>query len=316
MPSPTPLLRVDNVSKMYKSGFWGGRTTLAVDGVSFDLEAGRTLALVGESGSGKSTLCRAALGLTAPTAGRVFFEGRNLADLNGDLKAFRKKMQMVFQDANGALNPRMKARDLLLEPARIHRMKLTDPDQWVQDLLDKVSLTPDLLCRRPHELSGGQRQRLALARAVSLSPQLIAADEPIASLDRSAQAQALNLMKKIQKSLGAAFIYVTHDLRTVKFLAHEMAVMYLGAFVEQGEAKDILTRPLHPYTESLLASAAGRNGAGPKAKFLEADPPGPFNIPPGCRFHPRCPEAGNLCRRQPPPLKETSPGRKAACFAI
>ena len=316
MLSSNALLCVENITKIYRTGYWTGSTAVALDGISFALQAGRTLAIVGESGAGKSTLCRVALGLTAPTTGRVVFNGRNLAHLNGDLKAFRRQMQMVFQDADGALNPRMKVRDLLLEPARIHRLPLEDPKQWVADLLKRVNLTPDLLCRRPHELSGGQRQRTVLARVVSLAPRLIAADEPIASLDRSAQAQALVLMKEIQSSLDAAFLYVTHDLKSVTFLAHEVAVMYLGRFVEYGEAGEVFGRPLHPYTRALLAAAALGEGPGPEAKFLESDPGSCFNIPAGCRFHPRCTEAASICRRRRPPLKAISPQRRVACFAI
>jgi peptide/nickel transport system ATP-binding protein len=316
MPSSSPLLHVENITKIYKTGFWGNRACIALDNVSFELETGRTLAVVGESGSGKSTLCRTALGLTPPTFGRVVFEGRNLAELNGDLKAFRRRMQMVFQDADGALNPRMKVRELLLEPARIHRLPLDDPDQWVTALLERVNLTPDLICRHPHELSGGQRQRLALARAVSLSPGLIAADEPIASLDRSAQAEALMLMKKIQSSMNTAILYVTHDLRTVKYLAHFVAVMYLGVLVEYGEAKAVLGRPLHPYTKALLASAALGGGAGPHAKFFETEPASSFSIPPGCRFHPRCSEATEICSRKKPSPITISAQRRVACLAL
>lgn len=316
MPSSSPLLRVDKVTKVYKTGFWGHRTCVALDNVSFELDTGRTLAVVGESGSGKSTLCRTALGLTPPTFGRVVFDGRNLANLNGDLKAYRRRMQMVFQDADGALNPRMKVRELLLEPARIHKLSLDDPDQWAAALLQRVNLTPDLLCRLPHELSGGQRQRLSLARVVSLSPKLIAADEPIASLDRSAQAEALVLMKEIQSSMHTAILYVTHDLRTVKYLAHFVAVMYLGAFVEYGQAKEVLHQPLHPYTKALMASAALGGGPGPHRKFLETNPSSSFNIPSGCRFHPRCPEATGICSRKKPPLIAISEQRSVACLAL
>ncbi|MFH1137299.1 MAG: ABC transporter ATP-binding protein [Pseudomonadota bacterium] len=316
MPPSSPLLRIENLTKTYKTGFWGGRTAAALDGVSLELEAGRTLAIVGESGSGKSTLCRAALGLTAPTSGRVLFENRDLAGLNGNLKAHRRRVQMVFQDVDGALNPRMKTRDLLLEPARIHKIRLDDPDRWVAELLELVNLTPDLLCRYSHELSGGQRQRLALARAVSLSPSLIAADEPIASLDRSAQAQALVLMKKIQETLNASLLYVTHDLRTVRFLAHGLAVMYLGVFVEYGAAGEVFDDPRHPYSRALLASAARENGPGPNRKFLKSDPGSCFDLPPGCRFHPRCSEAAAICAKSRPPLKSLSEKRSAACFAL
>ncbi len=316
MPSSIPLLRVENLSKVYKTGLSGNRTCVALDNVSFELETGRTLAVVGESGSGKSTLCRAALALTPPTSGRVVFEGRNLSELKRDLKTFRRRMQMVFQDADGALNPRMRVRELLLEPARIHKLALEDPAQWVAALLERVNLTPDLLCRHPHELSGGQRQRLSLARAFSLSPRLIAADEPIASLDRSAQAEALVLMKKIQSSMDTAILYVTHDLRTVKFIAHFVAVMYLGVFVEYGKAGEVLERPLHPYTKALLASADLGSGPGPHAKFLETDPASCFNIPSGCRFHPRCSEATRICSHNKPSLIAISAQRRVACLAM
>ncbi|MEJ2638674.1 MAG: ABC transporter ATP-binding protein [Desulfosarcinaceae bacterium] len=316
MPSPNPLLRVEKITKVYKTGYWKKRTCVALDNVSFELEAGRTLAVVGESGSGKSTLCRAALGLTPLTSGRVVFEGRNLAGLNGDLKVFRRRTQMVFQDADGALNPRMIVRQLLLEPARIHKLPLADPDQWTTALLKQVNLTSDLLCRHPHELSGGQRQRLSLARAVSLSPRLIAADEPIASLDRSAQAEALVLMKEIQASTNTAILYVTHDLRTLKYLAHYVAVMYLGAFVEYGPLEEILGRPLHPYTRAMLASAGLGDGQNPHAVFLTTDPCSSFNIPSGCRFHPRCPDAVGICSRQKPSLIAVSGQRSVACLAL
>jgi peptide/nickel transport system ATP-binding protein len=316
MPSPNPLLRVEKITKVYKTGFWNKRTCVALESVSFELEAGRTLAVVGESGSGKTTLCRAALGLTPLTSGRVVFEGQSLAGLNGEMKAFRRRAQMVFQDADGALNPRMIVRELLLEPTRIHKLPLDDPDRWTAALLKQVNLTPDLLCRHPHELSGGQRQRLSLARALSLSPRLIAADEPIASLDRSAQAEALVLMKEIQASTNTAILYVTHDLRTLKYLAHFVAVMYLGAFVEYGPAKEILEGPLHPYTSAMLASAALGDGSDPPAKFLKSDPGSAFDIPCGCRFHPRCPKATDICSRQQPALIAVSGQRSVACLAL
>ncbi len=316
MPSSPALLRVEQLTKVYKTGFWSKRACVALDNVSFELETGRTLAVVGESGSGKSTLCRTALGLTPPTFGRVLFEGRNLAQLNGEMKTLRRRMQLVFQNADEALNPRMKVRELLLEPARIHKLPLNDPDQWAAGLLERVNLAPDLLCRHPHELSGGQRQRLCLARAVCLSPKLIAADEPIASLDRSAQAEALVLMKAIQASLNTAFLYITHDLRAIKHLAHCMAVMYLGAFVEYGPAKEVLHHPLHPYTKALLASAALGARTGPDAKFMQAGPANSFDLPSGCRFHPRCPEATGICSRRKPPFIEICGQRRVACLAL
>ena len=223
---------------------------------------------------------------------------------------------MIFQDADGALHPRMKVRELLLEPARIHKLPIGDPDRWAAGLLERVNLTPDLLCRHPHELSGGQRQRLALARVISLSPRLIAADEPIASLDRSAQAEALVLMKDIQASMNTAILYVTHDLATVAYLAHFIAVMYLGVFVEYGRAKEVLRHPLHPYTKALLASAAPGDNSGALGKFLETQPASPFNLPSGCRFHPRCPEATGICSRRTPPLIAVSPQRRVACLAL
>jgi peptide/nickel transport system ATP-binding protein len=314
--SSSPLLRVAKITKVYKTGFWKKRACVALDQVTFELAAGRTLAVVGESGSGKSTLCRAVLGLTPLTSGRVEFEGRDLAGLNGNTKAWRRRMQMVFQDADGALNPRMKVGELLLEPARIHRLPLVDSDRWTAALLEQVNLTPDLLCRHPYELSGGQRQRLALARALSLSPSLIAADEPIASLDRSAQAEALVLMREIQASTNTAILYVSHDLKTLRYLAHFVALIYLGAFVEYGPVEDILGRPLHPYTKAMLASAGLGDSPGSQAKFLETDPGSSFDIPSGCPFHPRCPEAAASCSRQKPPLVAVSPQRSVACLAV
>ena len=311
----TALLSLKNVCKQYHSGWRGRRVIPAVDGVTLEVRPSNTLGIVGESGSGKSTLCRLALGLIPPTSGRVLFEGKDIARLNGHMRPLRRQIQAVFQDADGALNPRLNVRELLLEPARIHHLATPDIEAYVGSLLDLVQLTPDLLCRGPHELSGGQRQRICLARAMSLAPRLVVTDEPIASLDPSAQAHLLSLLQTWQLERNLAYMYVSHDLKTVRYLAHEVAVMYLGVVVEQGPTEEVFDQPEHPYTRALLASAPGSERE-PSPVFLESDPPNIWHLPAGCRFHPRCPEALPICSQHVPPSILVGPGHSAVCHLL
>ena len=306
------LLRLENVQKHFYRGFWRRETVRALDGVSLTIEAGTTLAVVGESGSGKTTLCRVALGLTVPTGGRVLFEGQDLGRLNGNLRPVRRRMQAVFQDVEGALNPRLTVADLLTEPLKVHGLARGLHGDWIEDLLDTVNLSADLLCRRPHEISGGQRQRVAIARAMALKPRLVVADEPIASLDRSAQAEMLCLLEEIQRQSAVAYLIVSHDLKSVRYIAHDLAVMFLGVVVEQGGASEVFHAPAHPYSRALLSAVPG---SGLQPTRMVGEPLGSFAIPAGCRFHPRCPEAAAICARQVPALKVLADGRRVACHA-
>jgi oligopeptide transport system ATP-binding protein len=291
----------------------------AVDGVSLDVRAGETLGLVGESGCGKSTLGRALLRLTDLTSGRVEFEGRDISTLSRSaLRPVRRQMQMIFQDPYASLNPRKRVSSIIGMPLRIHSAcPRSEIPERVRELLGLVGLRPEHADRFPHEFSGGQRQRIGIARALALKPRLVIADEPVSALDVSVQAQVINLLADLQDELGLTYVFVAHDLSVVRQVSDRIAVMYLGRIVELGPAERVATRPVHPYTEALLSAVPVPDpdiGARRERIVLRGDVPSPINPPSGCRFHPRCPHATDICRTEEPPLVQHLPdGHVAAC---
>jgi oligopeptide/dipeptide ABC transporter ATP-binding protein len=289
----------------------------AVDAIDFSLDEDRVFALVGESGCGKSTVARLVLRLIPPTSGEVLFNGQNVFGLTGDaLKAFRKSVQIVFQDPFASLNPRKSIMDTISEPLKIHKVveKYNMKDKVV-DLLSKVGLGPDILNRYPHEFSGGQRQRICIARALAVSPKIIVADEPLSALDVSIQAQILNLLQKLKKEYRLSFLFISHDLKVVHYFSDDIGVMYLGKIVEYAKTDVLFMKPFHPYTEVLLASApkikTEKTGARSTVP-LQGEVPSPIDIPPGCPFHPRCPKRFDPCDKIIPELKEVN-NRLVSC---
>jgi oligopeptide/dipeptide ABC transporter ATP-binding protein len=289
----------------------------AVDGVSLDLYPGETLALVGESGSGKTTLGRLVLRLLDPTSGTIRFDGTDFLALKPrDLRRARRHIQVIFQDPYGSLNPRMTVGAIVREPLDIHKIGKTraEREAMVDALLARVGLDPGMKRRYPHAFSGGQRQRIGIARAVALRPRLIVADEPVSALDVSVQAQVLNLMLDLQQEVGCAYLFIAHDLAIVERFADRVAVMYLGRIVESGPTRDLFSDPRHPYTRALLqAIPVPDPDRARDVSVVEGDPPSPTDPPPGCRFHPRCPIAVEVCRRDDPVLRQMAPGHLAAC---
>jgi oligopeptide/dipeptide ABC transporter ATP-binding protein len=307
------ILKVDSIKKYFpvKGGVFGKphKWLKAVDGVDFEVKKDSVFAIVGESGCGKSTIARLILKLLPITGGKIYFKGEDVSCLTGDaLKKFRRSVQIVFQDPFASLNPRMRVIDALSEPFKIHKIipKNEIKDRAVQ-LLQKVGLNADALNRYPHEFSGGQRQRICIARALTVSPELIVADEPLSALDVSIQAQILNLLQEIKKESAISLIFISHDLKVVHYLSDEIAVMYLGKIVEKARTEDLFESPKHPYTELLLSSAPKIRvkGQGSRVKGKESgDVPSPIDIPTGCSFHPRCPKRFDICDRVAPELKD------------
>jgi peptide/nickel transport system ATP-binding protein len=315
-----PLLALDNVTKHFvvRRSLLGMPTAVvwAVDGVSFSVARGETLALVGESGCGKSTVGRLALRLMEPTAGAIRFDGRDLASLSGsELRRVRAGAQLIFQDPYGSLNPRMTVGEMLAEPLLLHTdLSSGDRRARVADLLRTVGLRGEHAQRYPHEFSGGQRQRIAIARALAVEPKLIVCDEPVSALDVSIRSQILNLLKDLQQRLGLAYIFISHDLAVVKHIAARVAVMYLGRIVESGEAKQIFAGPRHPYTQALLSAVPVPSAAGRRVRpILPGDPPSPLDPPPGCHLYPRCAHAQDVCKRSRPELAAAEDGHATAC---
>jgi peptide/nickel transport system ATP-binding protein len=313
------LLEVRDLARHFAvarpGGLWGRRATLrAVDGVSFDIEAGRTLGLVGESGCGKSTTARLVLGLTPATAGDIRFDGVPVtARHDGDWRRARARMQMVYQDPLGALDRRQAVAEQIGEPLAIHRplTPRAERAERVAALMDAVGLRRDQAARYPHELSGGQRQRVVIARALALDPQLLVCDEPVSALDVSIQAQVLNLLDDLRARTGFAALFISHDLKVVRQMADRVAVMYLGRIVEEGAPDEVFHAPLHPYTQALVAAipTLGRRRV---RTTLRGDPPSPVDRPPGCPFHTRCPVAIARCASETPALRHDA-GRAVAC---
>jgi oligopeptide/dipeptide ABC transporter ATP-binding protein len=289
-----------------------------VDDVSFAIMPGQTLGLVGESGCGKSTVARSILRLIEPDAGRVAIDGVNVLTLGGrELRALRRRMQIVFQDPYGSLNPRLTVRQTLAEPLAIHHLATgADGERRIAALLEEVGLDPGFAKSYAHELSGGQRQRVGIARALSVEPQFLVLDEPVSALDVSVQAQVLNLLADLQQRRRLTYLFIAHDLAVVKHVADHVAVMYLGKIVERAPAAALYAAPRHPYTTSLLSAVPVPD---PKAQrpriVLTGDVPSPAHPPAGCPFHPRCPHPKKdaRCRTEPPALREVAPGQLAAC---
>ncbi len=294
-------------------------TVKAVDGVSFDVAKGTTLGLVGESGCGKSTTGRALLRLVPPTSGSVFLGGIDLGALSaGDLRKQRRRMQMIFQDPYASLDPRMTILDIVAEPLGIHGLVKTPRERLekVAHLMQTVGLEPSYMRRYPHEFSGGQRQRIGIARAISLSPELVIADEPVSALDVSIQAQIVNLLAQLQNDLGLTYVFIAHDLAVVRHLSREIAVMYLGRIVERAPAEELFARPEHPYTQALLSAIPipdPKIERKRKRLVLVGDVPSPLDPPSGCHFHTRCPYLIDRCRVEAPALIELRAGHFAAC---
>jgi peptide/nickel transport system ATP-binding protein len=303
-----PLLEVNDLVKHFpvKQGLFGTRPLRAVDGVSFTLRRGETLAVVGESGCGKSTLARLVLGLLAPTSGAATFEGKSITKPSGPWKReMRRELQIVFQDPYGSLNPRMTVGNTVERPLIIHDIggKSEQRRALVLDLFRAVGLAPVHLNRYPHELSGGQRQRVAIARALAVGPRLVVADEPTSGLDVSVQAKMLNLLKQLQRDRDLTFIFISHDMRVVRHMADRVAVMYLGKIVELTSTEQLFTAPSHPYTQALLEAVPDTDPSKRRVTApVEGDPPSPLNPPPACRFHPRCAYVIQICRETEPQL--------------
>ena len=291
----------------------------AVDDVSFQVEAGQTLALVGESGCGKTTVGRSLLRLVEPQAGQVWFEGADLLALpRAALRPLRRRIQIVFQDPMASLDPRMRVRDLVAEGMQVHGIGASDAERTerVAALLQRVQIEPRQMWRYPHEFSGGQRQRICIARALALEPRLLICDEATSALDVSIQSQVLNLLRDLQQELGLAYLFITHDLGVVRYLADRVAVMYLGQIVEEGETEALFRAPQHPYTQALLAAVPSLDPARPAARaVVRGDVPSPSAPPPGCRFHTRCPYVFARCRSEAPPAYATPTGA-SRCFLL
>jgi oligopeptide/dipeptide ABC transporter ATP-binding protein len=315
-----PLLVIENVTKHFvvRRSIIGTPSAVvrAVDGVSFEVRDGETLALVGESGCGKSTVGRLVLRLLEPTAGSIRLAGCDLASLSGrELRRVRAGAQLIFQDPYSSLNPRMTVGEMLAEPLLLHTdLSAASRRERVGDLLRIVGLKTEHIQRYPHEFSGGQRQRIAIARALAVEPKLIVCDEPVSALDVSIRSQILNLLKDLQQRLGLAYIFISHDLAVVKHIATRVAVMYLGRIVESATADRLFAEPRHPYTQALLSAVPTLAPRPRRARgILPGDPPSPLAPPAGCHLHPRCPHAQEVCTTARPDLSDTPDQHATAC---
>ncbi len=316
------VLEVKHLKKYFpvKGLFFTKGWVKAVDDISFEIYKGETFGLVGESGCGKTTTGRTILRLIEPTAGEILFEGKNVMELKGDeLKWFRRKAQIMFQDPYSSLNPRQTVFEIIMEPVRFHGIEVNDPEEFVVNLLKSVGLNEMHLYRYPHEFSGGQRQRIALARIMALKPEFIVLDEPTSALDVSVQANILNTLKDLQEKHGFTYLFISHDLGVVKYMSHRMGVMYLGKLVEVGPADKIFENPLHPYTQMLLSAIPVPDPEmakeiKAKRKIVRGEPPSPINPPAGCRFHPRCPFAKDMCKKEEPPMVKVEKDHYVACW--
>lgn len=314
------LLEVNGLKVYFPVGHgFGKRKKMlkAVDGVSFRLKVGETLGIVGESGCGKSTCGNAIIRLLNPTEGEILFEGKDLAAMNQkELRTLRRDIQMIFQDPFSSLDPRMRVRDIIGEPLISHRVCGGEAlAEQIYQLMEAVGLPQEYAMRYPHEFSGGQRQRIGIARALALRPKLIICDEPVSALDVSIQAQILNLLADLQKEFGLTYIFIAHGLPAVQHISTHVAVMYLGKIVEMADKVTLFSRPIHPYTEGLMAAVPIPDPQLRKddAPLLEGDMPSPTRLPEGCRFHPRCKYCTEKCRTEQPELRDMGDGHLAAC---
>jgi dipeptide transport system ATP-binding protein len=316
-----PVMQAVDLARHYRvsKGFLQGHATVkALNGVSFDLHAGRTLAVVGESGCGKSTLARQLTLIEAPTAGALFIDGQDAAKADTrSIAALRRRVQMVFQNPYASLNPRKTIAAALAEPLRINTtLNATERAAAVAQMLERVGLRPEHAQRYPHMFSGGQRQRVAVARAMMLQPAIVVADEPTSALDVSIQAQILNLFMDLQEQTATAYVFISHNLSVVAHVAHDVMVMYFGAAVEQGPKAQVLKAPLHPYTQALLGAVPTLHQAQRAPRIpLVGEMPSPLAPPPGCAFHTRCPLAQARCKEEAPTLRDVA-GRRVACHVV
>ncbi|GHC53907.1 ABC transporter ATP-binding protein [Streptomyces flavofungini] len=314
-----PLLAVRDLTTTFPARRRGSAPVRAVDGISFDVAEGETLGLVGESGCGKSTTGRTIVRLLEPTTGSVSYDGRDISRLSQRaLRPLRRELQMVFQDPHSSLNPRQTVARIISDPLLVQGSSATDARKRALELMELVGLIPEHSDRYPHEFSGGQAQRVGIARALATGPRLVVADEPVSALDVSVQAQIVNLMERLQRELGLAYLFIAHDLSVVKRVCDRVAVMYLGRIVEIGAKERVYAAPAHPYTRALLSAVPLPDPAAERAReriTLLGDPPSPAAPPPGCTFHPRCHKAQDICRTEAPVLRIGTPGeaREVAC---
>ena len=320
---PEALLEVRHLRKCFpiEKNLLGKvqKELVAVDDVSFTLKAGETLGIVGESGCGKTTMGRTILKLHQPSGGQIIFSGENITDYNtSQMRHLRTDMQIIFQDPYSSLPPRATVGDILSEPVKVHKIvPQSEAKNYVMELMEKCGLRDYYYERYPHEFSGGQRQRICIARALSVKPKLVVCDEPVSALDVSIQAQIINLLKELQRSMNLTYLFISHDLSVVKFISDKVGVMYLGAMMEFGNKEDIFANPLHPYTKALFSAIPNPN---PDVKMnrivLSGDIPSPANPPKGCRFHTRCPHATEKCKHITPEYREYEKGHFAACHML
>jgi oligopeptide/dipeptide ABC transporter ATP-binding protein len=320
LEAPVPVLEVDGLSKYFPVRKGLLRRTVghvsAVDGVSFTIGPGETLGLVGESGCGKTTVGRTIMRLIEPTAGTIKLDGHDVTRLNRqDFRPYRRQLQIIFQDPFSSLNPRKRAGDIVGEPLKVHEaLSRGERRERVAALFERVGLRRAQMDNFPHQFSGGQRQRIGVARALALNPKLIIGDEPVSALDVSIQAQVINLLMDLQRDMKLSYLFISHNLAVVEHISHRIAVMYLGRIVEYTDKVTLFTRPLHPYTEALLAAVPVPDPAIKRTKLVvQGDVPSPLKPPAGCRFHTRCPYAEARCKVDAPALREVEPGHFVSC---
>ena len=318
----TPLIEVKNLKQYFNInvGAFKTKPLKAVDGVSFSINKGETLGLVGESGCGKTTVGRTLLHLYKPTAGEIWYNGQRVATKE-EIREFRKKATMVFQDPYSSLNPRMTVSDIIGEPLDVHKLYSSkeEREQRILELMGHVGLNSEHASRYAHEFSGGQRQRIGIARALSVNPDFIVCDEPVSALDVSIQAQVINMFDELQDQLGLTYLFIAHDLLVVRHISDRIAVMYLGRMVELADAAEIYSRPMHPYSKSLLSAVPipdPKIARANKRITLTGDIPSPLNAPSGCPFRTRCPYATEQCAQEVPPFKEVETGHFVACHRV